>query len=73
MASELFLGTHFLTLEGWTAVLTVGLWTVAPTTGFEPMRVDLIRFEALRVNHSATPPQFIGSLVAELQKDEGNE
>ena len=39
--SELLLGTHLPTSEGWTAELTVGLRLAALTTGFEPMRVDL--------------------------------
>ena len=39
--SELLLSTHLPTSEGWTAELTVGLWLVVPTTGFEPTRVDL--------------------------------
>ena len=39
--SELLLSTHLPTSEGWTAGLTVGLWLVVPTMGFEPMRVDL--------------------------------
>ena len=39
--SESLLSTHLPTLEGWTAELTVGLWLVVPTTGFEPTRVDL--------------------------------
>ena len=38
---ELLLSTHLPTSEGWTAEFTVGLWTVVPTTGFEPTRVDL--------------------------------
>ena len=33
--SELLLSTHLPTSEGWTAELTVGLWLVVPTTGFE--------------------------------------
>ena len=41
MPSELFLSTHSPTSEGWTAELAVGLWLVVPTTGFEPIRVDL--------------------------------
>ena len=52
--SELLLSTHLPTSEGWTAELTVGLWLVVPTTGFEPTRGDLTRFETLRLNHSAT-------------------
>ena len=40
--SELSLSTHLPTSEGWTAELTVGLWVVVPTTGFEPTRVDLV-------------------------------
>ena len=39
--SELLLSTHLPTSEGRTAELTVGLWLVVPTTGFEPTRVDL--------------------------------
>ena len=39
--SELLLSTHLPTSAGWTAELTVGLWLVVPTTGFEPTRVDL--------------------------------
>ena len=39
--SELLGSTHLPTTEGWTAELTVGFWLVAPTTGFEPTRVDL--------------------------------
>ena len=31
-----------------------GLWFVALTMGFEPARVDPIRFETLRLNHLAT-------------------
>ena len=50
---ELLLSTHFPTSEGWTAELTIGLWFVVPTTGFEPTRVDLTRFETLWLNHSA--------------------
>ena len=38
--SELLLSTHLPTSEGWTAELTVGLWEVVLTTGFEPTRVD---------------------------------
>ena len=38
------MSSQLLTTEGWTAELNVGLWLVAPTTGFEPMRVDLTRF-----------------------------
>ena len=53
--SELLLNTHLLTSEGWTAELTVDLWFVIPTTGFEPTQGDLTRFETLRLNHSATP------------------
>ena len=41
--SELLLSTHLPTSEGLTAELTVGLWLVVPTTGFEPTRVDMIR------------------------------
>ena len=37
---------------GWTAELTVGLWLVIPKKGFEHPRVDLTRFETLRLNHS---------------------
>ena len=55
LPSELPLSTHLPTSEGWTAESTVGLWLAVPTMGFEPMRVDLIRFETLRLNHSATP------------------
>ena len=40
--SELLLITHLPTSEGWTAELTVDLWLVAPTTGFEPTRVDVV-------------------------------
>ena len=54
--SELLLSTHLPTSEGWTTELTVGLRLVVPTTGFEPKRVDLARFETMRLNHSATPP-----------------
>ena len=39
--SKLLQSTHLPTPEGWTAELTVGLWLVVPTTGFEPTRVDL--------------------------------
>ena len=39
--SELLLSTHLPTSEGWTAELTVGLWLVVTTTGFEPTGVDL--------------------------------
>ena len=39
---ESLLSTHLATSEGWTAELTVGLWLVVPTTGFEPTRVDLV-------------------------------
>ena len=39
--SELLLSIHLMTSEGWTAELTVGLSLVVPTTGFEPMQVDL--------------------------------
>ena len=39
--SELLLSTHLPASEGWTAELTVGLWLVVSTTGFEPTRVDL--------------------------------
>ena len=39
--TEWFLRTHLPTSEGWTAELTVGMWLVVPTTGFEPTRVDL--------------------------------
>ena len=39
--SELLLSTHLPISEGWAAELTVGLWLVVPTTGFEPTRVDL--------------------------------
>ena len=39
--SELLSSTHLPTSEGWTAELTVGLWLVVPTTGFEPTLVDL--------------------------------
>ena len=53
--SELLLSTHLPTSEGWTAELTVGLWLVVTTTGFEPTGVDLTRFEALHHNYSATP------------------
>ena len=56
LPSELLLSTHLLTSEGLTAELTVGLWLVVPTTGFEPTRVGLAWFETLRLNHSATPP-----------------
>ena len=38
---ESHLSTHLPTSEGWTAELTVGLWLVITTTGFEPTRVDL--------------------------------
>ena len=54
--SEFLLSTHLPTSEGWTAELTVGLWLVVPTTGFEPMRVYLTRFETRCLNQSATPP-----------------
>ena len=40
-SSELLLSTHLPTSEGWTAELTVGLWLVVPTTGFEPTLADL--------------------------------
>ena len=52
---ELLLSNHLPTSEGWTAELAVGLWLMVPMTGFEPTRVDLARFETLRLNHSATP------------------
>ena len=42
LPSESLLSTHLPTSEGWTAELTVGLWLVVPTTGFEPTRVDLV-------------------------------
>ena len=51
--SELLLSAHSPTPEGWTAELTVGSSLVVPTTGFEPTRVDLTRFETLRLNHSS--------------------
>ena len=41
LPSELLLSTHLPTSERWTAELTVGLYVVVPTTGFEPARVDL--------------------------------
>ena len=37
-------------------LLAAALWLVVPTTGFEPKRVDLTRFETLCLNHSGTPP-----------------
>ena len=37
LPSESLLSTHLPTSEGWTAELTVGLWLVVPTTGFEPI------------------------------------
>ena len=40
--SELLLSTRLPTSEGWAAELTVCLWLVIPTTGFEPTRVDLV-------------------------------
>ena len=43
--SELLLSTHLLTSEGWTAELTVGLWLVVPTTGFEPVFIECISME----------------------------
>ena len=46
------MSTHLPTLEGWTAELAVDIWLVVPTTGFEPMRVDLTRFEISHLNHS---------------------
>ena len=42
VASQLLLSTHLPTSEGLTAELTVGLWLVVPTTGFEPTLVDLV-------------------------------
>ena len=54
--SELSPNTHLPTSEEWTAKLTVGLWLVVPTIGFEHTRVDPTRFETLRLNHLATPP-----------------
>ena len=43
------------TAKGWTAELASGLWSAVSATGFEPMRIDPIRFEPLRLNQSATP------------------
>ena len=40
LPSESLLSTHLPTSEGWTAELTVGLWLVVPTAGFDPTRVD---------------------------------
>ena len=56
VSSELLLSTHLPTSEGWTAEFAVRLWLVFPTTGFEPMRVDLARCEKFRLNEAATPP-----------------
>ena len=47
----------FINLGRMAAELIVGLWLVVPTTGFEPTRADLTRFESLRLNYSATPPK----------------
>ena len=66
--SKILLSTHLPTTEGWTAELTVGLWLVVPTTGFEPTRVDLTRFETLRLNHSATPISFTRSFSKNEKK-----
>ena len=63
--SELLLSTHLQTSEGWTTELTVGLWLVVPTTGFEPTRVHLVWFETLLINHSATPHCWIRHLIAD--------
>ena len=52
LPSELLLSAHLPTSEGWTAELTVGLWFVIPTAGFEHTQGDLTRFETLRLNHS---------------------
>ena len=52
--SELLLSTHLPTSDGWTVELTVGLWLKVPTMGFEPTRLDLTRFETLRLNHCRT-------------------
>ena len=57
--SELLLSTHLPTSEGWTAELTVGLWFVIPTPGFEPTQGDLTRFGALRLKHSTTLPYIL--------------
>ena len=60
MASPLVtLSTRLSASKRWTAELTVGLWLIAPTTGLEPTRVDLERFETLRLSHSATPARVM--------------
>ena len=56
MPSDLLLSTHLPTSEGWTAELAVGLRLVVPRTGLEPTRVNPTRFEALRLNDSASTP-----------------
>ena len=53
-------------MEGWTAELAVGLWLVVPAMGFEPTQVDPIRFETLRLNHSATPPASSHSIYNDV-------
>ena len=68
--SELLLSTHLPTLRGWTAELTVGLWLVVPTTGFEPKQLDLTRFETLRLDHLATPA---GKEESERLRGEGDQ
>ena len=61
MPSDLPLGSHLPTPEGWTAELAASLWFVVLAMGFEPTRVEPTRFQTLRLNHTATPPdRYIG-------------
>ena len=53
--SKLPLNTDLPTPERCAAEMAVGLWFVMSAKGFEPTRVDPIRFETLHFNHSATP------------------
>ena len=52
--SEFLLSTHLPASEGWTAELTVGLWSVVPMTGIRThaSRPSMIRTG--RLSHSAT-------------------
>ena len=49
----LAVGCWLLAVGCW--LLAVGSLLVVLTTGFEPTRVDLTRFETMRLDHSATP------------------
>ena len=53
--SALTLIAHYMTLEGLTGEVAVGLRIVVSMTGFEPTRVDRIGLQTLRFYCVATP------------------